>query len=50
MNPNEYEHMMAQVYNLTLYLRYLEQNYPEIFSQMQEHFDGLPGYSPIILE
>ncbi|MBQ8619083.1 MAG: hypothetical protein IJ418_16425 [Clostridia bacterium] len=50
MNVNEHEHMLAQIYNLTLYLHYIEQNHPEVFAQLNDHFEGLPGYSSIILE
>ncbi len=34
-----------RVYNLNLYLAYIERNYPGVFAQLEDHFDGLPGYA-----
>ena len=37
------------IYNLNLYLSYLEEHHPDVFREMEEHFEGLPGYSGSLL-
>lgn len=33
------------VYNLRLYLGYIEIKHPELFASLRQFFDGLPGYT-----
>ena len=33
-----------QVYNLNLYLYWLEQNFSDIYQDMQTYFEGMAGY------
>lgn len=33
-----------QIYNLNLYLYWLEQNFADIYEDMQTYFDGMAGY------
>lgn len=35
----------AALYNMNLYLKYVEQNFPHEFHILEEHFEGLPGYT-----
>lgn len=44
---NELEGLKNQVYNLNLYLDYIEKNHPAVFAQVNDHFDGMPGYCNI---
>lgn len=37
----------ASIHNLNLYLNFVENNFPNEFQIMEEHFDGLPSYSGI---
>lgn len=39
----EYEHLKAQVENLTLYLEDVAQNHPDIMAELDDKFDGMPG-------
>ena len=36
--------MEAQVYNLTLYLKKVEERFPSVFKYLVSEFDGMPGY------
>lgn len=47
---NKYEELKNQVYNLTRYLSHIESNDYITFKHLRAHFDGLPGYTPAILE
>ena len=33
-----------QIHNLTLYLYWLEKNFPDIYEDMQTYFEGMAGY------
>lgn len=33
-----------QIHNLTLYLYWLEKNYPNVYSKMNTYFEGMAGY------
>lgn len=33
-----------QVYNLTLYLKKVEERFPSVFKYLVSEFDGMPGY------
>ena len=46
ISVGDYERISDQVYNLTLYVKYVQERHPEIFNVMEEIFDGLPGYAP----
>ena len=41
---DEWEETDVKVHNLTTYLAWLEEHYPAIFAEMEETFEGLPGY------
>lgn len=45
MNLNEYESMKTSIYNLSLYLSYIEKHHPILFRKLNRMFDGLPSYS-----
>ena len=34
-----------RIHNLTLYLYWLEKNFPDIFEDMMTYFDGMAGYT-----
>ena len=34
-----------QIYNLNLYLYWLEQNFADIYEDMQTYFEGMAGYA-----
>lgn len=34
-----------RIYNLSLYLSYIERRHPFIFGRLKRKFDGLPGYT-----
>lgn len=38
-----------QAYNLTLYLNDVEREHPDVFADLMEKFDGMPGYSEGVL-
>lgn len=40
----ENDHLTARVENLTLYLDYIFENFPEFESWMREKFSGMPSY------
>ena len=42
----EYDDSADRIHNLTLYLQYVEEHAPELFEEMNDHFDGMPGYAP----
>ena len=44
IDVGEYERLKARVENLNLYLKYVEDNAPELMEQMNEYFEGMPGY------
>ena len=44
IDVGEYERLKARVENLNLYLKYVEDHAPELMEQMNEHFEGMPGY------
>lgn len=48
IDVGEYERLKARVENLNLYLKYVEDHIPELMEQMNEHFDGMPGYEEMI--
>lgn len=41
---SEYEHLRNRAENLNLYLKYVEEHHPDIVAEMDEWFDGMPGY------
>lgn len=41
----EDELMRADIDNLCLYLNYIKVKYPDIFAELEDHFDGLPGFT-----
>ena len=41
---NEWEEESLRIYNLNLYVEWIEKNRPDVFMEMEKHFDGLPGY------
>lgn len=44
IDVGEYERLKARVENLNLYLKYVEDHYPELMDEINEWFDGMPGY------
>lgn len=36
------------IYNLTLYIEWIESHFPTVFKAMQDRFSGMPGYSHTI--
>lgn len=40
----ENEELRAQVHNLTLYLHDIEKALPGLFANIEDGFDGMPGY------
>ena len=34
----------ADHYNLNLYIYWLEKNFPDVYDDMQNYFEGMPGY------
>ena len=47
ISVSEYEHLKTRVENLQLYLKYVEDHAPELMSDMEEWFDGMPGYGEV---
>ena len=54
---DEVEHLKAQVYNLTLYLKdcfdsvgVITEEGKSLYEVMEDKFDGLPGYAPQCIE
>lgn len=47
IDVSEYEHLKARVENLNLYLKYVEDHYPELMDEMNEWFDGMAGYEGV---
>ena len=47
IDVGEYERLKARVENLNLYLKYVEDHAPELMEQMNEHFEGMPGYEGV---
>lgn len=45
-SSTDYELLRSQAENLILYLRRVQERYPDVFAELEEHFDGLPGYAP----
>jgi len=43
---NEHVSLTNRVRNLTLYLNYIEAKYPALLNELDDVFDGLPGYAP----
>lgn len=43
MNDN-FNNTNDVIYNLTLYLDTIFDNFPEIYEEMNDNFSGLPGY------
>lgn len=41
---NEYESLKNQAYNLNLYIDYLAENHPDVYAELMEHFEGMPGH------
>ena len=48
-DAGEIERLRAQVFNLTLFLRYVEFADRDLFGMMEATYGGLPGYCPKIL-
>lgn len=48
IDVGEYERLQARVENLNLYLKYVEKHHPELMDEMDEWFDGMPGYAGVI--
>ena len=44
IDVGEYERLKARVENLNLYLKYVEDHHSELMDEMNEWFDGMPGY------
>lgn len=42
--------IMERVFNLTLYLKFVKEEDPELWETMEDMFSGLPGYSEQILK
>lgn len=40
----EFEHLRARAENLNLYLQYVAKRDPKLIEEMDEWFDGMPGY------
>lgn len=43
-------HLENTVYNLTLYLAYAVIRYPAVGGELNETFDGMPGFAPLALK
>ena len=39
------EEARERIYNLSLYLKDIEDNHPIIFKKLEKKFSGLPGYA-----
>ncbi len=42
---SEYEALKDRLYNLSLYLNYIEDFHPIVFRKLNRLFDGMPGYT-----
>lgn len=37
--------LRQRIYNLSLYIAWLEEKHPRLFKKLEKEFDGLPGYA-----
>ena len=42
---SEIESYRNRIYNMSLYLSYIERKHPLLFSRLLKRFNGMPGYA-----